>query len=74
MKRERITIDEMRELYPNEYLILTECRDNGIDITEGIVVAHDPKLEEINKISGQFKTNIAIWYTGRLLPEGTLFF
>lgn len=73
MKGTRITMAKMRELYPNEYLFLTDCVDDGTDITEGIVIAHSPTIEEINKISRKFKGNTAVWYTGRLIPEGTYF-
>ena len=71
MKGTRITIAKMKELYPDEYLFLTDCIDDGIDILEGIVFAHSSKIEEINKVSRDFKGNAAVWYTGRLLPEGT---
>ena len=71
MKGQRITMAKMKELYPNEYVFLTDCIDDGIDILEGIVFAHSPKIEDINKISRKFKGNTAVWYTGRLLPEGS---
>ena len=70
---ERITMERMRELYPDEYLFLTDCVDDGTTIIEGIVVAHSPNVDEINKVSGNFKGNTAVWYTGKLLPEGTYF-
>lgn len=70
---ERITMERMKALYPDEYLILTDCVDNGTDIIEGIVVAHSPNIDDINKVSGNFKGNTAVWYTGELLPEGTYF-
>ena len=73
MKPDRITMEEMRELYPNEYLFLTECTHDGVEITEGIVVAHSPNIDEIDKVSGAFKGNGAVWYTGEYLPEGTYF-
>jgi hypothetical protein len=59
MKRERITIDNWS--------------DNGVDITEGIVLAHSPRIEDINEFSNDFKGNAAVWYTGQLLPQGTYF-
>ena len=71
MKAKRMTMDEMKELYPNEYLFLTDCIDDGRTITEGIVLAHSPAIEDINKISRKFKGNTAVWYTGRMLPEGS---
>ena len=71
MKGTRITIAKMKELYPDEYLFLTDCIDDGIDILEGIVLAHSSKIEDINEVSRNFKGNAAVWYTGRLLPEGT---
>ena len=73
MKRERITIDKMKQQYPDEYLFLIDWSDDGVDITEGIVLAHSPRIEEINKVSSNFKGNAAVWYTGRLIPEGTYF-
>ena len=74
MKGIRITIAKMRELYPDEYLFLTDCIDDGIDILEGIVLAHSSKIEEINEVSRRFEGNTAVWHTGRLLPEGTYLF
>ena len=71
MNGQRITMAKMKALYPDEYLFLTDCIDDGRDITEGIVIAHSPKIEEINEVSRHFKGNGAVWYTGRLLPEGT---
>ena len=73
MNQKRITMERMKKLYPNEYLFLTDCIDNGTDITEGIVLAHSPNIDEINKVSSNFKGDTAIWYTGKLLPEGTYF-
>lgn len=70
---ERITMERMKELYPDEYLILTDCVDNGTDIIEGIVIAHSSNVDDINKVSGTFKGNTAVWYTGELLPEGMYF-
>ena len=46
MNRKRITMERMKKLYPNEYLFLTDCIDNGTDITEGIVLAHSPNIDE----------------------------
>ena len=74
MKGTRITIDKMRDLYPNEYLFLTDCIDNGTDIIGGVVLAHSPTIEEINECSRRFEGNTAVWHTGRLLPEGTYLF
>ena len=73
MKQERMTMKRMKELYPDEYLFLTDCIDNGTDITEGIVLAHSPNIDEINAVSSKFTGDVAIWYTGKLLPEGTYF-
>ena len=73
MKRERITIDKMKQQYPDEYLFLIDWSDNGVDIIEGIVLAHSPRMEDINEFSNDFKGNAAIWYTGQLLPQGTYF-
>lgn len=71
MKGKRLTIHEMKQQYPNEYLFLTDCIDDGADLIEGIVVAHSPIIEDINKISRKFKGNTAVWYTGRLFPQGS---
>ena len=73
MKRERITIDKMKQQYPDEYLFLIDWSDDGVDITEGIVLAHSPRIEDINEFSNDFKGNAAVWYTGQLLPQGTYF-
>lgn len=75
MKKERMTMGKMRELYPNEYLFLTDCIDNGIEITEGVVIAHSPSIDEIDRVSSTFRneSNAAVWFTGEFLPEGTYF-
>lgn len=73
MKTRRITIHEMRELYPNQYLFLTDFLDDGIDIIEGRVLANSPRIEDIDEFSNSFKGNSAVWFTGQLIPQGTHF-
>ena len=73
MKAKRITIDDMKELYPNEYLFLIDWIDNGIDITEGVVLAHSPRIEDIDEFSNNFKGSASVWFTGQLMPQGTHF-
>lgn len=71
MKQERMTIEKMRELYPNEWLFITDyVLDNYSEVIEGVVLAHSADGSDIDKVSAEFKGHAAIEYTGDLFPEG----
>ncbi|MBI4684782.1 MAG: hypothetical protein HY755_06245 [Nitrospirae bacterium] len=70
LKVESLTIKEIREKYPNEWVLVEyEDVDSEFNVIRGHVIAHSPVKEEIYKILMETKgKNVAIEYTGRI-PE-----
>jgi len=69
-KAEILTIEEIKEKYPNEWVLIEyEEIDSEFNVIKGHVITHSPVKEEIYKILMETKgKNIIIEYTGRI-PE-----
>ena len=56
MARERLTIQEMVEKYPNQWLFIIEpdiCEETN-QLISGIVQVHSPSRDDIHKVSKGF--------------------
>ena len=70
MSNERLTLEEMMEKYPDEWLFIIDCEiSENTELLSGVVVAHSQSRADIYDASGYYKGGAAIHYTGKL-PEG----
>ncbi len=61
----RITLDQIKKRYPNEWVLLAEPEtDKMLNIKSGIVIAHSPQRSEIYLKQRGLEGNYAIEYTG----------
>jgi hypothetical protein len=67
---EILTIEEIKEKYPNEWVLIEyEEIDSDFNVIKGYVISHSTIKDEIYKTLMETKgKNIAIEYTGRI-PE-----
>ena len=73
MKPERLTINEMMQKYPDQWLFIVDCEHSAsTELLSGIVAVHSPSRDVINKASAEYKGGAAIRYTGKP-PEGRLY-
>ena len=73
MKQERLTINEMVQQYPDQWLFIVDCEHSAsTELISGIVAAHSPSRDDIKKVSSEYKGGAAIRYTGKP-PEGRLY-
>ena len=63
---ERLTIAEMEQKYPNEWLLIIEpkTRENTTHLVSGIVQVHSKSRDDVYKASRKFKGDAAIRWTG----------
>ena len=66
MIRERMTVEEMAEKYPNEWLFIIdpETRENTTHLVSGIVQVHSKSRDDVSEASRKFKGDAAIRWTG----------
>ena len=73
MKPERLTLNEMMQKYPDQWLFIVDCEHSeSTELISGIVAVHSPSRDVINKASAEYKGGAAIRYTGKP-PEGRLY-
>ena len=73
MKHERLTLDEMKQKYPDQWLFIVDCEHSAsTELLSGIVAVHSTSRDVINKASAEYKGGAAIRYTGKP-PEGKLY-
>ncbi len=66
MISERMTVEEMSEKYPNEWLLIIEpkTRENATHLVSGIVQVHGKSRDDVSEASRKFIGNAAIRWTG----------
>ncbi len=73
MKNVRLTIDEMVQRYPDQWLFIVDCEHStSTELISGVVAVHSPSRDVIKKASAEYKGSAAIRYTGKP-PEGRLY-
>ena len=71
MANERLTLEEMEQKYPDEWLFIIDCEiTENTELLSGVVAVHSKSEDDIHEASRHYKGGAAIHYTGRLLPEG----
>lgn len=67
MSNERMTLEEMEQKYPDEWLFIVDCEiSENTELLSGVVAVHSPSRDVINEASGKYKGGAAIRYTGRM--------
>ena len=70
MSTERMTVEEMRQKYPDEWLFIVNCEHSkNTELLSGRVLVHSKSRADIYDALGRYKGGAAIRYTGKL-PEG----
>ncbi len=73
MKQKRLTVDEMVEHYPDQWLFIIDCEHSAsTELISGIVAVHSRSRDVIKKASAEYDGGAAIRYTGKP-PEGKLY-
>ena len=64
----RMTIQEMEDKYPNQWLFIVDCEMNPetTQLVSGIVTVCSPSRRDVDKASGEYVGNAAIHYTGEI--------
>ena len=66
MSNERMTIEEMVENYPDEWLFIVDCEHSeNTELLSGRVLVHSKSRDDIYEASGHYKGGAAIHYTGK---------
>jgi WD40 repeat protein len=66
MSNERMTIEEMVENYPDEWLFIVDCEHSeNTELLSGRVLVHSKSRDDIYEASGHYKGGAAIHPTLR---------
>ena len=67
MPNERMTLEEMDQKYPNEWLFIVDCEHSeNTELLSGRVLVHSKSRDDIYEASGRYKGGAAIHYTGEM--------
>ncbi len=70
MEKERMTLEEMTEKYPDQWLFIIDCEiSENTELLSGIVAVHSKSRDDVYEASGHYEGAAAIRYTGEL-PKG----
>ncbi len=74
MKKERLTIGQMKDKYPNQWLFIIDCEinENTTELVSGVVTVNSPSRHDVDKASSEYIGSAAIHFTGEI-PEGRLY-
>ena len=66
MVNKRLTVDQMTEKYPNQWLFIVkpEICERTSQLISGIVQVHSSSRDDIHKVSKEFVGGAAIRFTG----------
>ena len=65
MSKERLTLKEMEQKYPDEWLFIVDCEiSENTELLSGVVAVHSHSRNDIYDASGRYKGGAAIHYTG----------
>ena len=65
MPNERMTLEEIEQKYPDEWLLIVDCEINeNTELLSGVVAVHSKSRDDIYEVSERYKGGAAIHYTG----------
>lgn len=62
----KLSWDEIKTRYPDEWVVVTNYHIEGIDLLDGIVVDHGKVKKDVYARLRQTPNGSAIWYTGEI--------
>ena len=67
MNCELLTIEEIKQKYPDEWLLLIDCRlSKNTELKSGKVVVHSKCRDDIHKALKNYSGRLAIHYAGEI--------
>ena len=64
MTNERLTIQEIERQYPDEWLLIVNCKiSENTELLSGVVVVHSKSREDIHDVLIDYKGQVAIHST-----------
>ncbi len=63
---QKLTVDEIRARYPNEWVVLTDCDCPNMELTAGSVYAHHPDRDVLED-SIEVPNEAAVIWTGQIV-------
>jgi hypothetical protein len=67
---ERLTFDEMKRCYPDEWLLVRDCELNEVmQLVSGVVVAHHPQRSVIHRQQLTMDDALAVVYSGAIAKD-----
>jgi hypothetical protein len=67
---ERLTFDEMKRCYPDEWLLVRDCELNEVmQLVSGVVVAHHPQRSVIHRQQLTMDGALAVVYSGAIAKD-----
>jgi hypothetical protein len=63
---EKLTWDEIKAKYPEEWVILTDHRIDGIEVVDGVVLDHGKVKREVDSRLADVPNGCAVLYTGEI--------
>ncbi len=71
MTNGRLTLEEMEEKYPDQWLFIVDCEFiDDTELVSGVVTVHSTSRADVYAASGRYKGGAAIHYTGKEDPKG----
>jgi hypothetical protein len=75
MDNELLMIEEIRQKYPEEWLLVIDCElSENTELKAGRVVEHSRCRDDIHKALRNHTGKIAIYYTGEIPDDLTVIF
>ena len=75
MDGELLMIEEMKQKYPDEWLLVIDCELSGnTELKAGRVVEHSRCRDDIHKALKHYTGRVAIYYTGEIPDDLTVIF
>jgi hypothetical protein len=68
---DKLTWDEIKQKYPDEWVVLVDFKIEGVAPAEGVVIDHGPVRDEVYDRLDKGPRSCAVWYTGEI--RGGLF-
>ena len=70
MTNERLTLEEIEQKYPDEWLFIVDCEiSENTELLSGCILVHSPSRADVYEASSRYKGGAAIHCTSKL-PEG----
>ena len=67
MENERLTLGEMEQKYPDEWLFIIDCEiSENTELLSGVVAVHSKSEDDIHEASRHYIGGAAIHYTGKM--------